>query len=106
MLFRSVDNINVQDDDTFEYNADYGVLLCKLHHTAIRGFDYHLRKVHNLGIERRRPLLKKYGEFILHDPKNIPLPKSGGPPFEALGEPMTGFQCDDCDTIVVSKNSI
>ncbi|KFY97708.1 hypothetical protein V500_01952, partial [Pseudogymnoascus sp. VKM F-4518 (FW-2643)] len=100
------DNVNDQDDDTFEYNAEYEVLLCKLHHTAVQGLDTHLRNAHNLGIERRRPLIKKYGEFIICEPKNVLLPKPGGPPFKALGEPLTGKLCNDCDRIVVSKDSI
>ena len=66
-------------------------MLYKLHYIAIRGFDYYLYKVYNLGIERQRPLLKKYREFILYNPKNIQLPKSGGPPFKALGELIIGF---------------
>jgi hypothetical protein len=36
----------------------------------------------------------------------VKLPDPGGPPFAALGKPLDGFQCDDCDHIVVSLDSM
>jgi superfamily II DNA helicase RecQ len=66
----------------------------------------HLRDSHNLGKERRKPVLAKYGHLSLRHPKEVELPEPGGPPFAALGKPLDGFQCDDCDQLVVSKDSI
>ncbi|KAF8846481.1 hypothetical protein BDZ45DRAFT_756095 [Acephala macrosclerotiorum] len=85
-----------QNDDTFEYNAEYEVLFCTLHYTAVRGLIVHLRDSHNLGKERRKPVLAKYRHFLLRHSKDVELPKLEGPPFAALGKPLNGFQCDDC----------
>jgi hypothetical protein len=51
-------------------------------------------------------LLEKYGSLVRRHPKDVKLPESGGRPFAALGKPLDGLLCDDCDYITVSKDAM
>lgn len=78
-------------DDTFEYNAEYGVMFCIWHYTGVWELATHLHKQYNLGKERRKPLLEKYRHLLVQDSKDIELPEPRGPAFTALGKPLEGF---------------
>lgn len=91
------------NDDTFEYNAEYQVLICKIHKQAVRSLETHLRALHILGKKRRVPLLEKYSSCLLLPPKDVKVPEHRGLPISALGEPLDGILCDDCNYVTVSK---
>jgi hypothetical protein len=57
----------------------------------------HLRNSYNLRKERRKLVLIKYGYLSLRHLKEVELLEPGGPLFVALGKPLDGFQCDDCN---------
>lgn len=101
----SVDEEN-NSDDVFEYNAEYQVLICKIHRQAVRSLDTHLSAVHRLGKKRRVPLLEKYGSCLLLPPKDVKVPEHHGLPISALGEPLDGLLCDDCNYITVSRDGM
>ena len=85
--------------DNFYYDPDYKVLICKKCKHAIRGLETHLEDAHGLKKKERQPLLKHFSSLFLAKPEDVQAPPSNGPLFEALGDPISAFQCVDCNHI-------
>jgi hypothetical protein len=90
----------------FHYQAEYKVLICKLHGLGIVGLESHLRDKHGLRTKKeRRPILDRYAHLELAEPQNIAVPPADGLPFEAL-RVQGGFCCNDCGHLSTSSKAI
>ena len=97
----SLDNI----DRCFCYLADYRVLICKEHATAVQNIDRHLLKQHGVACAGRKDLVEYCRRFPLAAPRDVEVPLPLGPPIEELGRPLDGLQCrcsGNCRFITVS----
>jgi hypothetical protein len=75
----------------FHYEADYKVLICKYHGLGIVGLNGHLKDAHNLRKKKeRQPILDRYAGLVLTKPRDVAIPPTNGPPFEALRSPLRG----------------
>ena len=92
--------------DNFYYDPDYKVLICKKCKHAIRGLETHLEDAHGLKKKDRQPLLKHFSSLFLAKPEDVHTPPSNGPLFDALGDPISAFQCMDCNHISTNRKSM
>ena len=72
--------------DEFYYEAEYKVLICRMHKRAVRGLVTHLRDAHGLKKKERQPFLDRYAGLTLAKPEDVATPPTNKPPFEALGD--------------------
>jgi hypothetical protein len=85
---------------------DYGVLVCKQHHTAIVILDKHLLQHHKVPAATRRQVVECFSRLRLVEPAKTKLPEEPAQPIEQLGRPLTGLQCTDCGFVTINEDSI
>ena len=96
-LMMSPGPAEIRLDDTFHYDADYKVLICKYHGQGVVGFERHLKDAHNIRNKRDRlPFLERFAGLEIAKPQDVVLPPMNGPPFKALKAPVIGFSCIKC----------
>jgi hypothetical protein len=83
-------------DNVFCFLDDYGVLICRQHHTAIVNLEKHLRQQHAVSIQQRQQIVQHFSRFTLVSPDALKLPEEPATPFEELGQPLDGLQCRTC----------
>lgn len=89
--------------NVFHYEAEYKVLICKIHKRAMRGLNKHLHDAHGIiKLKDRQPFMDYYARYALAKPKDVAIPPTKGPPFKALGEPNLAYKCTDCSHISIS----
>jgi len=80
-------------------------LFCRKHRTGIRSLEGHLKDAHGLRTKKeRQPILDCYASLVLLHPKVVRQPPHNCTPFEALGDPIDGWQCSDSDCNHISVN--
>jgi hypothetical protein len=83
-------------DDIFCFLNDYGVLVCRQHHTAVVNLDKHLRQRHAVSIRQRREIVQHFSKLALVVPAAVELSEEPATPFQELGQPLDGLQCRTC----------
>jgi hypothetical protein len=99
--------LSVETADDFHYEAEYKVLICKIHKRAVKHLDGHLRDAHDLRKKKeRQPLLDHYARFALARPEDVATPPTNGLLFKALGDPIFAYLCNGCTYISTSRKAI
>lgn len=85
-------------DEHFCHIAEYGVLICRKHATAVQNLDRHLRTTHGVTAADRKGIVEKYGTLGLRPPLDVALPPPSTRALEVHGTPLDAFKCayDDC----------
>lgn len=78
---------------SFEYDAKYGVLICRECRYAIQksALRSHLLR-HKIYRDERQQLLASIDRLLIREPDNVPLPGPGSPPIDGL-DIIPGFSC-------------
>ncbi|KAK4950974.1 hypothetical protein LTR10_010967 [Elasticomyces elasticus] len=88
-----------------EYNAEYGVLICRECQYAIQknAIGSHLLRQHQIYRSERKTLLATIAELDVQEPENVHLPDSGSSPVQGLPI-MSGYGCATakCQHLTVS----
>lgn len=93
--------------NVFHYDAEYKVLICKIHKRAVRGLSKHLNDAHGIRTQKeRRPFVDHFAGCVLAKPSDVAIPPTKGPPFEALGEPNLAYKCTDYSHISISRKAM
>jgi hypothetical protein len=98
----SFDNCN----DVLCFLQDFGVLVCKEHHTAVVNLNTHLLQQHNVPVATRKQIVKHFSQFTTLDPSEVELPVEPAQPIEELGQPLDGLQCKTCRFITINKDTV
>jgi hypothetical protein len=61
--------------DIFCFLEDYGVFVCKQHHTAVINLDRHMSQYHNVPASTRREVVNCFSRLKPVDPGEIKLPE-------------------------------
>lgn len=93
-------------DDVLCFLQDFGVLVCKEHHTAVVNLDTHLLQHHSVPAATRKQVVQRFSCFTPVDPAEIELPDQPAQPIEELGKPLDGLQCKTCGSTTVSKDAM
>jgi hypothetical protein len=72
----------------------------------MKGLKEHLEVAHGLKKKERQLYLEHYGAFQLAKPEDVTRPPANGHPFEALEEPICGFQCTTCSHISSKRKTM
>jgi superfamily II DNA helicase RecQ len=93
---------------TICYLAQFAVVVCKQHATALQNVDAHLRDYHNAPKKLRRQIVESFQGKTVLLPKDVPLPHRLGQPVEELGLPQDGYSCsvEDCRFLTVSIDKL
>ncbi|KAF2875110.1 hypothetical protein BDV95DRAFT_487102 [Massariosphaeria phaeospora] len=85
--------VRVGARDLLEYDARYGVLICRECQYAIQksALQSHLLR-HKIYRDERQCLLSSIAELPLHAPEDVPLPSPNCPPIDALPL-ISGYRC-------------
>ena len=94
------------NDDDFQYNPEYKVLIYKKCKYIIRGLETHLEDAYRLKKKERRPLLDRYNTLLLIKPEDVYTPLLNRRPFKALRDLIPAFQCLDYDYISINYKSM
>jgi hypothetical protein len=88
------------------YLPSYQVLICRKHTTAIHNLDKHLRVQHKVSLQKRRAILEEYKDWRIKPPEEVALPPPMAEPFQVLGDPIDGFQCQatGCKYVTINFN--
>jgi hypothetical protein len=92
--------------DIFCFQEDFGVFVCKQHHTAIINLDRHMSQYHKVPASIRREVVDCFNRLTPVDPGKIKLPEEPVQAIEQLGKPLTGLQCRICRFITINKDEI
>jgi hypothetical protein len=76
-------------------DSQYRVLVCRYHGYAVRNMATHLKLQHDVRNSKRSAIGKKFGTCEVLDPAQVATPPSLQAPFDWLGAPMRGFQCNE-----------
>jgi superfamily II DNA or RNA helicase len=95
-------------DELLQYDAQYKVLICKLHQYAVPNLSNHLRKQHDGSVKEKRAVVEKYAHLEILKPAQVELPPPLETPFELLGKPLNAFICDEdeCEYITISRDEV
>jgi hypothetical protein len=91
-------------NDLLEYDARYGVLICRECQYAIQknAMQSHLLR-HKIYREQRQRLLSSIAQLNLFEPDDVPIPEPGSPAIDALPV-LSGYRClaDECGNVCAS----
>jgi hypothetical protein len=93
-------------DDILCFLEDFGVIVCKQHHTAVVNLNTHLLQHHSVPATARRQIVERFSMFSPVDPSEIQLPDELAQPIEELGKPLDGLQCKTCGFITTNKDTV
>lgn len=93
-------------DNVLCFLEDFGVLVCKEHHTAVVNLNTHLLQHHNVPAATRKQVVEHFSSFSTVNPAEIELPDEPAQPIDELGEPLDGLQCKTCSFITVNKDTM
>lgn len=96
----TVDNCN----EVFCFLADFGVIVCSQHGTAVVSLDEHLSKHHAVPARDRREILERFKDFDTVAPSAVQLLEGPARQIAELGVPLNGLRCKTCSEITVSKD--
>jgi hypothetical protein len=86
--------------------AEFGVLVCKQHRTAVVNLNVYLRDQHATPAALRKQIVEQLYNFTTTNPRAVKLPEQPTQPIEELGTPHDGFKCTACEFITVSNNAM
>ena len=92
--------------DIFCFLEDFGVFVCRQHHTAVISLDRHMMKYHKVPASTRREVIDCFSRLKPVDPGRTKLPEEPVQAIEQLGKPLTGLQCKTCRFITINKDEI
>ena len=95
-------------EEIFDWQPEYGIIICRDHGYAVGGVAQHLRLYHSGKDVDKKAVVERYSNHILRSPKDVPLPPPLERPFDALRKPQKGFICDEpeCERVSVSRDEI
>jgi hypothetical protein len=95
-------------DDWLHYKSQYRVLVCRYHGYSVQTLASHLRLHHKVRSSERSAIEEKFSTCELLEPAQVAKPLPLEAPFDWLGAPMRGFQCDEpgCSKISTSRDVI
>lgn len=88
--------------DILCFLEDYGVFVCKQHHTAVVNLDKHLSQYHNVPASTRRQVVDCFSRLTPLAPAEIKLQDEPVQAIEELGKPLTRLQCKTCGYITIN----
>lgn len=92
--------------DIFCFLEDFGVFVCRQHHTAVISLDRHMSKYHKVQTSTRREVVDCSSRLKPVDPGKIKLPEEPVQAIEQLGKPLAGLQCRTCRFITINKDEM
>jgi len=92
--------------DIFCFLEDFGVFVCKQHHTAVINLDRHMLQYHKVPASTRREVVNCFTRLKPVDLGKIKLPEQPMQAVEQLGKPLTGLHCRTCQFITINKDEI
>jgi superfamily II DNA helicase RecQ len=98
----SLDNCN----DVLCFLQDFGVFVCKEHHTAVINLNTHLLQHHNVPAATRKQVVERFSHFAPVDPAEMELPDEPAQPIEELGKPLDGLHCKTCRFITINRDTL
>ena len=78
--------------DIFCFLEDFGVVVCKQHHTAVMSLDRHMSQYHKVPASTRREAVDCFSRLKPVDPGKIKLPEQPVQGIEQLGKPLVRLQ--------------
>jgi hypothetical protein len=96
---------------TFEYLADFKIIVYKEHGYGLRNLKRYLLEHHACHGHIRDAVIEHFGGLHIACPEEVALPTSAGDPIESLQAPRTGLRCNGwegeaCDFVSTSKEKI
>jgi hypothetical protein len=92
--------------DIFCFLEDFGVVVCRQHHTAVINLDRYMLQYHKVPASTRREVVDCSSRLKPVDPGKIKLPEQPVQAIEQLGKPLAGLQCRTCRFITINKDEM
>jgi hypothetical protein len=83
--------------------AEFGVLVCKQHRTAVVNLDVHLRDQHATPAVLQKQIIEQLCNFTTTNLRAVKLLEQPAQPIQELGTPHDGFKCTTCEFITVAR---
>lgn len=93
-------------DEILCFLQEFGVLVCREHHTAVVNLNTHLLQHHSVPAATRKQVVERFNQFALIDAADVELPDEPARLIEELGKPLDGLQCKTCSFITINKDTM